>query len=266
MSESQLGFRFEGKSLGKEGPARVSATIVAVSDDKLTMLGTLLWADGTSERLNGTRTAKLSAEELRQAEEQKGTKGAKKGKAKGGKAPRERRRQTTERRRMTSGRGKAGGEGIVCSELSAGRFWPRGATEAAEGRSLSRTPRFGPAARRGSSKAERCCVREGKDRRGRQGRQDSRGRGDRRCRRATHYARNHRLPFAHGDRRRHQRRHAGHHRRSANRRLYRRRRHHDLSAACRRRHGRQHSARLGQPDRRPEPGDQAPLGRDGPSK
>ncbi len=84
LSESQLGFRFEGKSLGKEGPARASATVMSGDDDKLTLTGSVIWADGTSDRLSGTRTAKLSAEELRQ-EEQKGAKGAK-GKAKGGKA------------------------------------------------------------------------------------------------------------------------------------------------------------------------------------
>lgn len=83
VNESQLSFRFEGKSLGKEGPARASATVVVGSGDQLTLLGTILWADGTSDRLSGTRTAKLSAEEQKRAEEQKGVKGAKtKGKAK----------------------------------------------------------------------------------------------------------------------------------------------------------------------------------------
>jgi imidazolonepropionase-like amidohydrolase len=82
VNDSQLTFRFEGKSLGKEGPARASATATG-GDDKLALLGTVLWADGTGERLSGTRTAKLSAEEQRR-EEQKGAKGAKgtKGKAK----------------------------------------------------------------------------------------------------------------------------------------------------------------------------------------
>src|SRR5439155_24378025 len=51
---------------------------------KLTLLGSIVWADGTTERLSGSRTAKLSPEEIRQ-EEQKGAKGAK-GKAKGSKA------------------------------------------------------------------------------------------------------------------------------------------------------------------------------------
>jgi N-acetylglucosamine-6-phosphate deacetylase len=84
LSDAQLGFRFEGKTLGKEGPARASATVMSGEDDKLLLLGSVVWADGTSERLNGKRTARLSAEELSQ-EEQKGAKGAK-GKAKGGKA------------------------------------------------------------------------------------------------------------------------------------------------------------------------------------
>ena len=92
LSESQLGFRFEGKSLGKEGPARVSATVIRGGDDKLTLLGTLLWADGTSERLTGTpnrqafgrRTAAGGAEEERRA-----------AKGKDEEAEGKRRRQTT---------------------------------------------------------------------------------------------------------------------------------------------------------------------------
>lgn len=81
LNDSQLGFRFEAKSVGKEGPARASATVMSGGEDKLTLLGSVIWADGTSDRLNGTRMAKLSAEEQRQAE-QKAAKGAK-GKAKG---------------------------------------------------------------------------------------------------------------------------------------------------------------------------------------
>lgn len=83
FSESQLGFRFEGKSLGKEGTTRASATVLTADGDKMTLLGTVLWADGSSERLTGTRTAKLTAQEMRQSE-QKGAKAAKgKTKAKG---------------------------------------------------------------------------------------------------------------------------------------------------------------------------------------
>jgi N-acetylglucosamine-6-phosphate deacetylase len=51
-------FRFDGKAFGKEGPARGSATISLADKEKPTLLGTLLWADGTSEKLTGTRTEK----------------------------------------------------------------------------------------------------------------------------------------------------------------------------------------------------------------
>jgi N-acetylglucosamine-6-phosphate deacetylase len=78
LSESQVGLRFEGKSLGKEGPARVSATVGTDSADKTTLLGTVIWADGTSERLTGERTARLTPEEEKAAAE----KGAKRGKGK----------------------------------------------------------------------------------------------------------------------------------------------------------------------------------------
>jgi N-acetylglucosamine-6-phosphate deacetylase len=78
--DSQLSFRFEGKSFDKEGPARASATVSASGDDGLTLLGTLVWADGTSDKLTGERTAKLTPEELKKAEEQAGAKGAKGGK------------------------------------------------------------------------------------------------------------------------------------------------------------------------------------------
>jgi N-acetylglucosamine-6-phosphate deacetylase len=83
VNESQLGFRFEGKSLGKDGIARASATVLSSDGEKLTLLGTIVWADGTTEKLTGTRTARLSPQELRQAE-QKGAKAAKT-KAKGAK-------------------------------------------------------------------------------------------------------------------------------------------------------------------------------------
>jgi len=83
LNESQLGFRFEGKTLGKEGPARASAAVMIGGDEKQTLLGAVVWSDGTSERLSGTRTAALTPEEARQ-EEQKAAKGAKgKAKAKG---------------------------------------------------------------------------------------------------------------------------------------------------------------------------------------
>lgn len=73
VRDGQLTFRFEGKALGKPGPARASATVVG-GDDKLTLLGTSLWADGTSERLTGSRQAKLSADELKRAAQDRGKK------------------------------------------------------------------------------------------------------------------------------------------------------------------------------------------------
>jgi imidazolonepropionase-like amidohydrolase len=89
-ANGQLTFRFDGKSLGKEGPARASATISPGDDEKLTLLGTLVWADGTNERLSGTRTAKLTPEEAKKAEEQEAAKGSKKGKAREGETERQR--------------------------------------------------------------------------------------------------------------------------------------------------------------------------------
>ena len=80
LTELQLGFRFEGKLFGKEGPARVTATIRSDDDSKLTLLGAVIWPDGTSERLTGERTARLTPEEEKAAAAQK-SKG--KGKAKG---------------------------------------------------------------------------------------------------------------------------------------------------------------------------------------
>ncbi|HEY2410852.1 MAG TPA: amidohydrolase family protein [Pirellulaceae bacterium] len=90
VTESQLGFRFEGKSLGKEGLARASATVLSSDGEKLRLLGNIVWSDGTSEKLTGTRTAKLSPQELRQAEQKgaKTTKGKAKAKADDGDAER----------------------------------------------------------------------------------------------------------------------------------------------------------------------------------
>lgn len=78
LSDSQLSFRFDGKSLDREGPARASATLSKSEDGKLTLLGTLVWADGTSERLTGERTAELTEEEKKDEKEQKAAKDAKK--------------------------------------------------------------------------------------------------------------------------------------------------------------------------------------------
>ena len=74
LDDLQLGLRFEGKLLDHEGPARATATI-SQADGKLTLLGTLIWADGSSEKLTGERTAELSAQEK---QEQKDAKDAKK--------------------------------------------------------------------------------------------------------------------------------------------------------------------------------------------
>jgi len=67
-SEAQLTFRLDSKSLGKEGPARASATISKGDDGKLTLLGAVVWADGTSDKLTGSRTAEPSAEEKKEEE------------------------------------------------------------------------------------------------------------------------------------------------------------------------------------------------------
>ncbi|MEX2175818.1 MAG: amidohydrolase family protein [Pirellulaceae bacterium] len=84
LNDGLLGFRFEGKSLGKEGPARGSATITRNADGKLSLLGTVVWADGASDKLTGVRTEEPSEKEKKEAEqkakeeekeEQKETKG-----------------------------------------------------------------------------------------------------------------------------------------------------------------------------------------------
>src|SRR5262245_58045873 len=47
LTDSQLNFRLEGKSLGKEGPVRASAIVSADEGEKLSLLGKVVWADGT---------------------------------------------------------------------------------------------------------------------------------------------------------------------------------------------------------------------------
>jgi imidazolonepropionase-like amidohydrolase len=73
VNEALLTFRVEGKTFNKEGPARGSATVAKDADGTLTLLGTLVWADGSTDKLTGTRTAEPSADETK-AEEQKETK------------------------------------------------------------------------------------------------------------------------------------------------------------------------------------------------
>jgi imidazolonepropionase-like amidohydrolase len=69
QTHAQLAFRFEGKSLSHEGPARATATVSSEAQDGLSLLGTLVWADGTSEKLTGRRTAKPSADERKEEDE-----------------------------------------------------------------------------------------------------------------------------------------------------------------------------------------------------
>src|SRR6185503_11024242 len=71
LNDSQLGLRFEGKALNHEGPARASATVSKDESGKLTLLGSLVWPDGSSERLTGERTAELKPEEKEQKDAKK---------------------------------------------------------------------------------------------------------------------------------------------------------------------------------------------------
>jgi N-acetylglucosamine-6-phosphate deacetylase len=73
LADAQLALRLEAKSLGHEGPARASATISPLNSGKPSLLGTLVWADGTSEKLTGTQTAKLTIEEKEEQKEAKDT-------------------------------------------------------------------------------------------------------------------------------------------------------------------------------------------------
>jgi imidazolonepropionase-like amidohydrolase len=69
VAEAQLSFRLDSKSLGKEGPARGSATISLGEEGKLTLLGSVVWADGSSDKLTGSRTAEPSKEENKEEEQ-----------------------------------------------------------------------------------------------------------------------------------------------------------------------------------------------------
>jgi N-acetylglucosamine-6-phosphate deacetylase len=70
VSEAHLTLRFEGKALGKEGPARGSATVGRDSEGKLTILGSVVWADGSSDKLTGSRIAEPTAEDKKADEPQ----------------------------------------------------------------------------------------------------------------------------------------------------------------------------------------------------
>lgn len=72
VRQSQLSFRLDGKSLGHEGPARASGTVEADQEGKLTLVGTLVWADGASEKLTGKRTAELPPSERRGSDRGRG--------------------------------------------------------------------------------------------------------------------------------------------------------------------------------------------------
>jgi imidazolonepropionase-like amidohydrolase len=67
-NEGQLRFRFEAKSFGKEGPARATATISLADEAKPTLLGTVVWGDGSSERLTGSRVTGPKATDKTQDE------------------------------------------------------------------------------------------------------------------------------------------------------------------------------------------------------
>ena len=53
-AESQLTFRFDGKALGVAGSARATATMIAEGEN-LTLVGTLVWSDGSADKIAGTR-------------------------------------------------------------------------------------------------------------------------------------------------------------------------------------------------------------------
>jgi N-acetylglucosamine-6-phosphate deacetylase len=77
LYEASLTIRFEGKTLSKEGPARGSATVGKDAEGKLTLLGTVVWADGTTDKLTGTRTEQPT-EDAQKVNEQKDAEDAKK--------------------------------------------------------------------------------------------------------------------------------------------------------------------------------------------
>ena len=68
LREAQLALAFEGKNFGHEGPARLSA-VISKSGEKLSLLGQVLWADGTTEQVKGELTEPLSESEKKAAEE-----------------------------------------------------------------------------------------------------------------------------------------------------------------------------------------------------
>lgn len=72
FSEGLLSFRFDGQTLGKAGPARGGGTVTPDAEGKLSLIGSLLWADGTGEHLRGQQTATLTPQERAQADRSAG--------------------------------------------------------------------------------------------------------------------------------------------------------------------------------------------------
>ena len=71
LREAQLSLSFDGKKFGHEGPARLSAVVSKV-ETKVSLLGQVVWADGTSEQVKGELAEALSeAEKKKEAEEKK---------------------------------------------------------------------------------------------------------------------------------------------------------------------------------------------------
>jgi imidazolonepropionase-like amidohydrolase len=68
VTDAQLALRFEAKELGQEGPARATATLSVDADNKATLMGEVVWADGRQESLTGVRTALPTAEERKEDE------------------------------------------------------------------------------------------------------------------------------------------------------------------------------------------------------
>ena len=67
LREARLSFGFDGKNFGHEGPARLTA-VLSKSGEKLSLLGQVLWADGTLEQVKGELTEPLPKEEKKDAE------------------------------------------------------------------------------------------------------------------------------------------------------------------------------------------------------
>ena len=124
---ARLSVRGQVARQGRAGPR--FGDDLAGEDGKLTLLGTLVWADGTSERLTGSAHGEADARTKRSEdskEQPKDAKGAKEGRQK---------RRKSETERTSEGRDasdKPEAPALYAGELSAWRFWPRGTARAAE--------------------------------------------------------------------------------------------------------------------------------------